>query len=180
MKQNRILRLSKVLAVFLFLCFGVACLILLLGFSTLFFKKSSFHIQPNVPTGIVFFNVAIGRPNEMSATAKQIAAVLTMLLTLPPWMALYYQAGSYFSLLSEGTSPFAAPLIKKMRLVNLLLYISAILPVFVWPMLQWAFSGRLELSLVLSDTLFMAIILTILIEIFRYGAELQHEIEETV
>lgn len=180
MKKKRIIRLSKVLSLLLFFLLALVCLVLLLGIGSLFVKNSSFNIQRPHSQGIVFFHASFGLLDEGSTETSKIANLLALIFTLPPWMALYYQAGSYFALLSEGASPFAAPLIKKMRQVNLLLYVADLLPLLVWPLIQWSFTGSLDISLALSNTLFMAIVLTILIEIFRYGADLQQEVEETV
>ncbi|KAF1303341.1 hypothetical protein BAU17_08655 [Enterococcus sp. CU12B] len=96
------------------------------------------------------------------------------------WITIFLRVATIFKCISLGTPIFSQTIINQLNHLILWLYGIAIVPMFLFPLLSNILTGSYHFVLGIPSGLFLPFGLSLLIEIFKYGASLQYEVDETV
>lgn len=136
---------------------------------------------PADPGGFVIFTRGFASGlNEITVFQRFLTGYLTALIYNLPITVVFWFANQYFTKLQLGGNPFSTEPIKLLKKINLWLYIFAIVPMFVAPVISNLILHEYKFVLAFTPALLIALIISLVIEVFQYGAYLQHEVDETV
>ena len=128
--------------------------------------------------GLILIKWSVTRP---ATAAMQANYVLAAGMVLAPMLfAIFFRTAGLFQKISSGTPIFDAVIVKQLQKISFWLYIYDLVPTFLLPLLNHLLTGSFHFQLGISYKLLLALGVSLLIEIFNYGASLQYEVDETV
>lgn len=184
MNKQRMIRHANFLKVLLWLAAALMTFVTVVGFYIVFFasaKDPSVYITVPAPNGLALFSwhtsAAAGQVLPLS---QRIADYASLLMATIPLALCFFYAGRFFDGLAQGQPPFSSQLLVHLKKSNLWLYLEVLLTTFLTPVVTALLTDEVNFVLAFTPELLIAIILTVAIEIFQYGASLQAEVDETV
>lgn len=75
---------------------------------------------------------------------------------------------------------FDSKIIQQLNKIAFWLYVYALAPMLIDPITSYIFTRSFEIRIGIGASLLFAIDISLLIEVFKYGAVLQYEVDKTV
>ncbi|WP_243430623.1 hypothetical protein DOK78_002724 [Enterococcus sp. DIV2402] len=160
---------------FLFVFLTVIALILLVFFHyplTFDIKKSSENFG-------LFFNYS-QTFDSTSETMLRNLSLARLILYNSLLIIIFYQTKQLFKKISYGLPVFDSKIIQQLNNIAFWLYVYALAPMIIDPIISYIFTRSFEIRIGIDASLLFAIGVSLLIEVFKYGAVLQYEVDETV
>ncbi|MGX7351683.1 DUF2975 domain-containing protein [Enterococcus canis] len=154
----------------------------LIGTFVLFSPTTGMTINEPVTSGLTLFSYYASSVARLPGSEfdKQLLFGILILLYITLMEIVFYFTRKFFQNMALGNSPFRATSVRLLELIRNSLFVLYLLPMLVKPVLYYLFEHTIRFELTADTTLLIAIIVSLVVEIFRYGTNLQVEVDETV
>lgn len=106
--------------------------------------------------------------------------IASLFLYAPFFLVILYRTKQLFEKIAQGTPVFDSQIVQQLQKISFWLYVYPLAPMIINPFLSALFTQSLEIKISLNTSLLFAIGVSLLLEVFKYGATLQYEVDETV
>lgn len=182
MIQQKIQARAQILAKIFYLFFAMYLFVVLFVFVSFLFPTLQQNIQLSEPSTGYVFNLLTwsSTSGQTTESMRMTYLLITFVLNAAMVSSIFYRIAHLFQTIAEGKPIFDLSIIKQLKKISLWLYLYALVPMFLFPLLSYFLTQSFHFELGISNSLLFALGTSLLIEIFKYGASLQHEVNETV
>lgn len=120
------------------------------------------------------------QPNQLPRASVNLTNLIMTILMAICLVGVLLMAASFFNQISRDVSPFDPAQIRKLKVIAWVVLLGALIKPLLYAILVSSLSGQLFVYYNLGFLFVIGLILTVMVGVFQYGADLQKSYDETV